>query len=123
MHMHFDPNQAANTLTDFETFLSIDIRVGTVVEAHSVSDLKRPACRLFIDFGEGVGRKRSVAQITQNHRPDDLIGQKILAVVNFAPRQIGRYMSDVLVLGVADEQGHISLIKPSHDVPNGARLA
>jgi tRNA-binding protein len=106
----------------FGDFLKVDIRVGRIVAAEAFPQARRPAFRLTIDFGPELGIKRSLAQITVNHSLDDLVGQQVLAVVNFPPRQIGPFMSEVLTLGVPDEKGEVMLIRPDRDVPIGGRL-
>lgn len=112
---------AAETIS-FEDFLKVDIRVGTVVEAREFPEARKPAFQLFIDFGPEIGVKKSSAQITRNHKLDALVGRQVAAVVNFPPRQIGRFMSEVLVLGLPDEHGDIVLIGPDADVPDGGRM-
>ena len=109
--------------TDFETFLRIDIRKGTVLRAEPFPEARKPAIKLWIDFGPDIGEKKTSAQITQHYTPDALIGRAVAAVVNFPPRQIGPFMSEVLVLGFHDADNHVSLIKADHDVPDGSRLA
>jgi tRNA-binding protein len=106
----------------FDDFLKVDIRVGRVVAAEPFPQARKPALKLTIDFGPEIGIKRSSAQITENHAPGDLVGQQVLAVVNFPPRQIGPFMSDVLTLGVPDANGAVMLIRPDRDVPIGGRL-
>ncbi len=106
----------------FDDFLKVDIRVGRVVAAEPFPQARKPAFKLTIDFGPQIGIKRSSAQITQNHALDTLVGQQVLAVVNFPPRQIGPFMSEVLTLGVPDENGAVMLIRPDRDVPIGGRL-
>lgn len=106
---------------DFADFLRVDIRCGTVVEAHDFPEARKPAIKLKIDFGPDVGVRKSSAQIADLYTPESLLGRKILAVVNFPPRQIGPFMSEVLVLGCPDEQGRIVLASPGN-VPNGARM-
>jgi tRNA-binding protein len=106
----------------FEDFLKVDIRVGTVVQADPFPEARKPALKLLIDFGPEIGRRRSSAQITEHHDPATLVGRQVLAVVNFPPRQIGPFMSEVLTLGVADDAGRIVLIGPGLPVPDGARL-
>lgn len=107
----------------FDDFLKVDIRVGTVVEALPFPEARKPAFKLKIDFGEGIGVKRSSAQITVHYQPDQLVGRQVAAVVNFPPRQIGPFMSEVLTLGFADENGDIVLIHPERPVPNGERMS
>jgi tRNA-binding protein len=106
----------------FDDFLKVDIRVGRIVAAEPFPQARKPAFKLTIDFGPGIGLKRSSAQITVNHSPDDLVGSQVLAVVNFPPRQIGPFMSEVLTLGVPDADGNVMLIRPDRDVPLGGRL-
>ena len=108
--------------TTFDQFLKVDIRVGRIVAAEAFPQARKPAYKLTIDFGPQIGIKRSSAQITQNHSLDTLVGQQVLAVVNFPPRQIGPFMSEVLTLGVPDENGAVMLIRPDRDVPLGGRL-
>ena len=110
------------SLISFDEFMKVDIRVGTVVEAAEFTQARKPALKLKIDFGEEIGIKRSSAQITVHYRPDELIGRQVTAVVNFPPRQIGPFMSEVLTLGFPDANGDIVLIAPERAVPNGARL-
>ncbi|MES2272791.1 MAG: tRNA-binding protein [Chlamydiota bacterium] len=105
----------------FADFLKIDIRVGTIVNVEDFPEARKPAYKLEIDF-EGLGRKRSSAQITQHYRKEDLIGKQVIAVVNFPPKQIGKFMSEVLTLGLPDEMGSVVLLEPTVKVPNGGRL-
>jgi tRNA-binding protein len=107
------------SVTDFE---KIDIRVGTIVDAQPFPEARRPAIRLWIDFGADVGQKTSSAQITGHYRPDQLIGRQVCAVVNFPPRQIGTFMSEVLTLGLPSEEGEVILIRPDFKVPDGGRI-
>lgn len=106
----------------FDDFLKVDIRVGTIVEAEPYPEARKPAYKLVIDFGGTIGRKKSSAQITKHYRCEDLPGRQVLAVVNFPPRQIGKFMSEVLTLGVPDDNGEVVLIGPSLGVPEGGRL-
>ena len=122
MHLAHDPATPRGELIDFEAFLAVDIRVGTVLSAEPFPEARKPAYKLLIDFGPGVGTKQSSAQITEHYALKDLPGRKVAAVVNFAPRQIGKFMSEVLTLGFADADGVVILFAPDLDVPNGARL-
>lgn len=106
----------------YSEFERVDIRVGTIVDAQPFPEARKPAIRLAIDFGAELGIKRSSAQLTVHYRPDQLIGRQVLAVVNFPPRQIGPFMSEVLTLGVPDEDGAVVLLKPDFKVPNGGRM-
>jgi tRNA-binding protein len=106
----------------FDDFLKVDIRVGTIIEAVPFPEARKPAYKLKIDFGEEVGLKRSSAQITVYYRLEELVGRQVAGVVNFPPRQIGPFMSDVLTLGFADENGDIVLLQPERPVPNGSRM-
>lgn len=106
----------------FDAFLKIDIRTGVVVRAEPYPEARKPAIKLWIDFGDELGVKRSSAQITQHYTPETVLGKQVLAVVNFPPRQIGKFMSEVLVLGVPDDAGDVVLITPDKDVSLGGRL-
>ena len=106
----------------FDDFLKVDVRVGLILRAEPFPEARAPATKLWIDFGEEIGEKKSSAQITAHYALDDLIGTQVLAVVNFAPRQIGNFMSEVLVLGVPDASGEVVLLRPDLDVPVGGRL-
>jgi tRNA-binding protein len=106
----------------FDDFLKVDIRVGRIVEAAPFPEARKPAIKLVIDFGGEIGRKKSSAQITRYYQPESLLGRQVLAVVNFPPRQIGKFMSEVLTLGVPDAEGEVVLIGPGHDVPEGGRM-
>jgi tRNA-binding protein len=106
----------------FDDFMKVDIRLGTVVEVHDFPEARKPAWKLTIDFGENIGVKKSSAQITEHYGKGDLLGRQVMAVVNFPPRQIGPFMSEVLTLGVGDEEGRVVLISPDKAAPNGARM-
>ena len=117
-------DQASSTaaLIAFGDFLKVDIRVGRIVAVEPFPQARKPAFKLTIDFGPEIGTKRSSAQITINHSLDDLVGSLVMAVVNFPPRQIGPFLSEVLTLGVPDANGDVMLIRPDRDVPLGGRL-
>lgn len=106
----------------YDDFLKVDIRVGTIVEAQPYPEARKPAIKLVIDFGGSIGRKTSSAQITAHYGPEDLPGRQVLAVVNFPPRQIGKFRSEVLTLGVPDAEGEVVLLGPGQAVPDGGRM-
>ena len=106
----------------FEDFLKVDIRVGLVTDARPFPEARKPAIKLWIDFGPEIGLRRSSAQITERYAPETLIGRRVLAVVNFPPRQIGKFRSEALTLGVSDASGAVVLVAPDADAPLGARL-
>jgi len=106
----------------FDDFLEVDIRAGRVIRAEPFPEARKPAIKMWIDFGPEIGEKKTSAQVTAHYTPEALVGKQVMAVVNFPPRQIGRFMSEVLVLGVADAEGGIVLIGPDKDVAAGERM-
>ncbi|RAK52615.1 tRNA-binding protein [Phenylobacterium deserti] len=123
MHLVHDPAAPAAEPISFADFLKVDVRAGTIREAARFPQARNPSYILMIDFGPTLGVRKSAAQITERYSPEDLVGRRVLAVVNFPPRQLGPIRSEVLVLGLADAQGAIVLAAPEREVPNGARLA
>ncbi|KQN37720.1 tRNA-binding protein [Sphingomonas sp. Leaf407] len=121
MHLLHDPATLTDP-TDFDTYLKIDIRVGTIVAAEPYPQARKPAIKLSIDFGPVIGVKRSSAQITEHYDCEGLVGRQVAAVVNFPPRQIGKFVSEVLTLGFPDENGAVVLFAPDRRVPDGGRL-
>ena len=111
-----------SAMISFDDFLKVDIRVGTIVAAEPFPQARKPAYKLTIDFGPDLGVKKSSAQITQHYTPETLVGRQVAAVVNFPPRQIGPFMSQVLTLGFPDAAGEVVLISPSHTIPDGGKL-
>ncbi len=110
------------SLIDYAQFQAVDIRVGTIVAVEAFPEARKPAWKLRIDFGPSLGVKTSSAQITDHYAAETLLGKQVVAVVNFPPRQIGKFMSEVLTLGLPDEKGAVVLIRPDHAVPDGGRL-
>jgi tRNA-binding protein len=106
----------------FDDFAKVDIRVGTVVRAEPFPEARKPAIKLWVDFGPEIGERKTSAQITAHYDPETLVGRQVMAVVNFPPRQIGPFMSEVLVLGVPDDGGDIVLLSPDRAVPDGGRM-
>ena len=108
--------------TDFDTFLKVDIRVGRVIRAEPYPEARKPALKLWVDYGDEIGELKSSAQITVHYTPEELVGKLVMGVVNFPPRQIGKFRSEALVLGVPDETGEVVLLTPDKDVPVGGRM-
>jgi tRNA-binding protein len=109
-------------MISFDDFLKVDVRVGRIVDVRPFPAARKPAYQLEVDFGAAIGRKKSSAQLTQRYTAEELVGRQVLAVVNFPPRQIANFFSEVLVLGVPDEEGNVVLIEPTSEVPLGGRL-
>ncbi|MBL8649170.1 MAG: tRNA-binding protein [Sphingopyxis sp.] len=122
MHLNHDNGAPVADPIAFDDFLKVDIRIGTIVAAEPFPEARKPAFKLKIDFGPAIGVKKSSAQIVDRYALEQLPGRQVAAVVNFPPRQIGKYMSEVLTLGFADEAGAVILFAPDHVVPNGSRL-
>ena len=112
----------SSTQITYDDFAAVDIRVGTITRAEPFPEARKPAYKLWVDFGGDLGEKRSSAQITRHYTPETLIGRQVLAVVNFPPRQIGKVLSEVLILGVPDATGEVILITPGQMAPVGGRL-
>ncbi|QXT40789.1 tRNA-binding protein [Gymnodinialimonas ceratoperidinii] len=106
----------------FDDFMAVDIRVGTITRAEDFPEARKPAIKLWVDFGDEIGEKKSSAQITAHYSPDALVGKQVIGVVNFPPRQIGPVRSEVLILGLHDAEGGVVLVRPDHPVANGERL-
>lgn len=122
MHANHDQDAGAAEPIAFDDFLRVDIRIGTIVEAGPFPEARKPAFKLKIDFGPAIGIRKSSAQIVARYALEDLPGRQVAAVVNFPPRQIGKFMSEVLTLGFADEAGEVILFAPDSAVPDGSRL-
>ena len=106
----------------YDDFAKVDIRVGRITRAEPYPEARKPAIKLWVDFGAEIGERKSSAQITRHYTPEALVGRQVLGVVNFPPRQIGKFVSEVLVLGLPDADGEVVLIGPGHDVPLGGKL-
>jgi len=122
MHVNHESTAPAAPEIAFDQFLAVDIRIGTVIEAEAYPEARKPSLKLRIDFGPGIGIRKTSAQIAARYAPADLIGRQVAAVVNFPPRQIGKFMSEVLTVGFADAEGQVVLFAPDQPVPNGSRL-
>jgi tRNA-binding protein len=114
--------EAAEPAIEFGDFRKVDIRVGTIVRVEAFPDARRPAYKLWVDFGPAFGIKKTSAQITRHYTPPELVGRQVAAVINFPPKQVGKFMSEILVLGFPDDKGEVVLIGPDRPVPNGGRL-
>jgi tRNA-binding protein len=121
-HMQHDPAAPAAPTIAFDQFLAVDIRVGTIVAVRPFPEARKPSFKLEIDFGPAIGTRKSSAQITEHYAAEDLVGRQVAAVVNFPPRQIGPFRSEVLTLGFPDADGKVVLVAPTAPVPNGGRL-
>lgn len=106
----------------FDDFLKVDIRVGTVLRAEAFPEARRPAIKIWVDFGPEIGERKTSAQLTKYYNPDDLPGRQVAAVINFPTKQIGKFMSEFLVLGFPDADGDVVLLRPDRTVPNGGKL-
>lgn len=122
MHVTHDDGAPAEPTIAFDDWLKVDIRIGTVIAADPFPEARKPAYKLRIDFGPVIGVKKSSVQITEHYTLEELVGRQVAGVVNFPPRQIGPFVSEVLTLGFPDAEGKVVLIAPSEPVPNGGRL-
>ncbi len=121
-HVTHAADAEAAPIIGFDDWLRADVRIGTIVAARPFPEARKPSLQLVIDFGGVIGTRKSSARITRHYDPETLVGTQIVAVVNFAPRQIGKFMSEVLTLGVPDADGEVVLLRPSQPVPDGGRL-
>ncbi|WP_164114600.1 tRNA-binding protein [Sphingorhabdus sp. Alg239-R122] len=121
-HLAHDPQSPAAKEITFDDFLKVDIRIGTIMRTEEFPEARKPAYKIWIDFGTGIGIRKSSVQIVEKYTVNNLVGKQVAAVVNFQSRQIGPFMSQVLTLGFADEAGAVTLFSPDKSVPNGARL-
>jgi tRNA-binding protein len=115
-------DNARSSEITFDDFMKVDIRVGRVLRAEPYPEARKPAIKLWVDFGPEIGERKTSAQLTVHYTPESLVGRRVVGVVNFPPRQIGKFMSEVLVLGVPDENGAVVLLNPDQDVPLGGRM-
>lgn len=115
-------DQSERSEISFGDFLKVDIRVGMVVRSEPYPEARKPALKLWVDFGPEIGERKTSAQITEHYTPDTLVGRQVIAVVNFPAKQIGKFMSECLVLGLPDEDGHVVLLSPDQKVPVGGRM-
>ena len=106
----------------FNDFLKVDIRVGTIVRVEPFPEARSPSYKLFVDFGPDIGERKTAAQITEHYTPEDLVGKQVAAVTNFPKKQIGKFMSEILVLGFPDDAGAVVLVEPNRKIANGGRL-
>ena len=116
--IEFDPSE----LIDAGDFAKVDIRVGTIVRAEPYPEARKPAIKVWVDFGPEIGERKTSAQLTRHYTPESLPGRQVAAVINFPPKQIGKFMSEILVLGFPDAEGEVVLVAPDQSIPNGGRL-
>ncbi len=115
-------SESSAAIISYDDFARVDVRVGTVTRAEPFPEAKKPSLKLWVDFGPGIGTRKSSAQLTRHYAPERLVGRQVAAVVNFPPRQIGKFMSEVLVLGFPDADGEVVLVAPERAVPDGGKL-